>query len=386
MRNAKKDELQPVMPDCWYAVVMRNVAIAMLCLASVWNVPALARGADTTADPKPATPGRFNARLHRDGEKSLPYQLLIPRDYTVDDGKAWPLIVWLHGSGEKGTDNKAPISRIGGTFLSDGAKARAFVLVPQCMPDEAWHANGLNKQPPVSESSRLLILALADVVKEFKLDDRRIVVGGFSMGAIGTWELLARFPGVFAASFPICGAAAERPALPPLVKDVPVWAFNGDKDAYVSVEQARQVVNDLKALGSPIKYTEYPDVGHQHAQALADPKLLEWILEQRRTKPADFTEAKVPDGATIIIRTMPAGTRDTWTGPLSKTLHGRPRVAIGGVRYSLRPAKTAAPDVAAALEKIGKGELKGDARITGTVELEDLAWLAVEMIEPVPAK
>jgi len=166
------------------------------------------------------------------------------------------------------------------------------------------------------------------------------------------------------------------------VKDVPIWAFNGDKDAYVTVDQARQIVNDLKALGSSIKYTEYPAEGHEHARALTDPKLLEWILEQRRPTPTDYAEAKIPDGATIIIKTLAHGTHDTWTGPLSKTLHGVPRLSIANVRYRLRPAPTVAP----LLEKIAKGELKGEARITGTIELDDLANLAVEQIEPIPGK
>src|SRR5215208_4371396 len=101
---------------------MRDVVAVLLCLASISTAPTVSLGADA----RPATPGRFNARVHKDRDKSLPYQLLIPRDYVAGDAKAWPLIVWLHGSGEKGTDNKAPISRIGGTFLSDGVKARAF--------------------------------------------------------------------------------------------------------------------------------------------------------------------------------------------------------------------------------------------------------------------
>lgn len=365
---------------------MRDVVVAVLCLAPAWAAPTASSGAGAAADPKPAAPGRLNPRVHRDGDKSLPYQLLVPKDYAAGDAKAWPLIVWLHGSGEKGTDNKGPVSRVGGTFLTDGANARAFVLVPQCPDGMAWHGVGLNKQPAVTDASRLLLLAIADVVREFRLDDRRVYLGGFSMGAIGTWELLARYPGAFAAAFPIAGAAAERPALPPLVKDVPVWAFNGDKDAYVSVEQARQIVDDLRALGSPIKYTEYPGVGHQHAQALADPRLLEWVLDQRRAAPADFSEAKVPDGATIIVKTLPHGTRDTWTGPVSKTLHGAPRVSIGGVRYRLRPSAKAAPGVAAFLEKVGKGEVRGEARVTGTIELDDMAWLAVEQIETISAR
>lgn len=337
--------------------------------------------ATATSGPAPVTNGQFNARIHKQDGKALPYQLLVPKDYDADQDKVWPLIVWLHGSGENGTNNTTQLRSIAKTFLADGAKTPAFVLAPQCPPKMAWHASGINKQPEIPDSSRLLVAAIAQLQKEFKLDGRRIYVGGFSMGGCGTWELLVRYPGVFAASFPIAGATGDRPALPPLVKDVPIWVFHGDKDNMAPVEDSRKVVAALKALGSSVKYTEYKGVGHECARTLADPQLLEWILAQKRKEPADFAVAKVPDGAVMITKALLHGTHDTWTGPVQRTGHGVPRIAIDGTRYRLRPAAKADAAVAGVLEKIGKGEITGQCKVTGTVELEDLPWLAVEQIE-----
>ncbi len=328
-----------------------------------------------------ATPGQFSARIHRDGALSLPYQLLIPKDYMPDADKSWPMIVWLHGSAENGTDNRAQLPGVANTFLSDGANTRAFVLLPQCPPKMAWHRAGFNKAPEVAESSRMLIATIAELEKEFRLDGRRIYVGGFSMGGIGVWELLVRYPGVFAAAFPVAGAVGDRPALPPLVKDVPIWVFHGDKDDMVSVEDARKTVAALKALGSTIKYTEYSGVGHQCARALAEPQLPVWLFAQKREATADFELAKVPDGALLITRGLPAGTHDTWTGPVQHTLHGAPRLTIGELRYRLRPAKNAETSLAGILDKIGKGEITAPCQVTGTIEIEDYAWLTVERIE-----
>jgi dienelactone hydrolase len=245
----------------------------------------------------------------------------------------------------------------------------------------AWHASGINKAAEIAESARMLIATIGELQKEFKLDGRRTYLGGFSMGGYGVWELLIRYPGVFAAAFPIAGGTGDRPALPPLVKDVPIWVYHGDKDSMAPVEDSRKIVAALKALGSPVKYTEYAGLGHECARALADPQLPEWLLAQKRKDPADFTPAKVPDAATLILKTLPQGTHDTWTGAVQHTLHGVPRIAIDGVRYRLRAAAKAGPAVAALLDKIGKGQITGQCRVTGTIELEDYAWLAVEQMD-----
>jgi predicted peptidase len=362
---------------------MRTLTIALLLSLLPCASPTISHA--QPAPPATATisitPGQFNPRIHREGDQSLPYQLLVPKDYAPDQAQSWPLIIFLHGSGEKGTDNTAQLQVVANTFLADGAKTRAFVLLPQCPPNMAWHGVGFNQAPPLPASSRMLIATIAELCKEFKLDDRRIYLGGFSMGGYGDWELLIRYPGLFAAAFPIAGGTGDRTGVAPLVKDIPIWAFHGDKDPNAPVADTRKIVASLQSLGSPIKYTEYPGMGHECARPLSEPQLPQWLFAQQRTAPADFTPAKLPDGALMIIKTLPAGTHDTWTGPVQHTAHGAARLDIGGFRYRLRSAPKSDPAVATTLEKIGKGELTGQFQVTGTIEIEDFVWLTVDQIE-----
>jgi poly(3-hydroxybutyrate) depolymerase len=321
---------------------------------------------------------QFQARTHKEGDSALKYRLLVPKAYKP--GTALPLIVWLHGSGEKGTDNTAPLLALDRTFLADAEKCPAFVLVPQCPDRTAWHAVGFNKVPDVTEPSRLLVAAVAAVQKEFGLDGRRIYLGGFSMGGCGTWELLTRYPDLFAAAFPIAGPPGDRKALAPVIKHVPVWVFHGDKDALAPVSMSRSIVAELKEAGADVKYTEYKGGGHECARTLRDPKLAEWLLTKKRSADPSFVQAKVPASAALIVKTLPDGQKGTWTGKVERTRQGAARLPIDGVRYRLKPAKGAAPGVAELLAKIGKGEATGEYAVTGTVELTDYAWLSVERI------
>ena len=329
--------------------------------------------------PAPAVPGQFNARVHVENGHEYPYQLLVPKDY--DSAKSWPLIVWLHGSGENGNDNKKQLKGVDRTFLADGAKTPAFVLLPQCPTQMAWHATGLNKAPEITESTLALVATIVGLQKEFKLDDRRIYVGGFSMGGCGVWELMTRYPNLFAAAFPVCGGIGNRPEMAPLVKHIPVWAFHYEKDPTGSNVGDKLAFETLKKAGAELKYTEYPGTGHEFMKALSEPQLLPWVFDKKRKDPADFAPAKVPDGALMILKTLAHGTHDMWTGDVQHTGHGVPRIAIDGVRYRLRPADKAGPEVAAFLAKIGKGEITGSCEVTGTVQLEEMAWLSVEKID-----
>src|SRR5262245_28405170 len=130
---------------------------------------------------------QFEKRTFRDGDKQLPYRLLVPKAYAP--GIACPLVVWLHGSGEKGGDNVAPLrAALDKTFLADAETCPAFVLVPQCPSGKAWHAVGLNKPPEVTEPSRLVVRAIAAVHKEVGLDGRSSYLGASSAVESGSWD------------------------------------------------------------------------------------------------------------------------------------------------------------------------------------------------------
>jgi predicted esterase len=353
-----------------------HLKAAVLLLALV---PAMALAEPAATAPNPPTYKQFQPRIKKKAETTLPYQLMVPNDYDPKNPKSLPLIVWLHGSGEKGGDNLAQIKGLDNTFLGN-PKTPAFVMVPQCPKDVAWHATGINKAPDVPESSKLLIEAIADVQKEFGIDDRRIYIGGFSMGAVGTWELIMRYPQLFAAAFPISGTPVHGPDYPAQIKHLPIWAFHGDKDAYSPIDLMRKTDTALKALKSPLKYTEYKGGTHEFSTAIKEPDLLPWLFAKKRTASPEYTQAKVPDTATSITKAMEAGTRGTWTGPVSKTGHGRPRIEIDKIRYSLKPAPNTPPALAETIAKIAKGELTGTYEVTGTVELDKIAWIAVEKI------
>jgi len=318
----------------------------------------------------------FEARTFKEGDKILPYRLLVPKGYQA--GTPWPLIVWLHGSNEVGNDNAAQIKGLAGTILSDPNKCPAFVMVPQCPQGESWVALGLNKAPPVPEPCRLVVAAIAGLTKEFSVDDRRLYLGGFSMGGCGTWEILTRYPGTFAAAFPIAGPPGDRKNVAPLIKHVPLWVFQGANDP--PLETTRALVADLKAAGADLTYLEPPGVAHEFRTALADPKLPAWLFAQKRSTAPDFTQKAVPEEATQILRTLAEGTTGTWTGAVERTGHKVPRLPIDGVRYRLKPSANAGPDVADLLARIGKGEVKGVHIVTGTIELRQLPWMAVERI------
>lgn len=331
------------------------------------------------AQDKPAAASSpFAKREYREGEQELPYRLLVPRGY--DKARAWPLVIWLHGSEEKGNNNTSQLSAIASTFLGNSEKCPALVMVPQCPADSSWLAVGLNEPPKITEPSRLIVATIAELQREFNLDDRRIYIGGFSMGGCGAWELLSRYPNLFAAAFPIAGPPGDRKGLAPLIKDVPIWVFHGDRDNIAPVDSSRTIVAALKQAGSPVKYTEYKNGGHETHQALADPALQEWIFAQRRAEPPVFTPSKVPADASLITKTLPQGTRDTWTGKVEKTRHNIPRLVIDEVRYSLKPAPQAPVEVADLLTKIGKGEAKGEHTVTGTIQLDERPWVVVEKI------
>jgi predicted peptidase len=215
-------------------------------------------------------PGAQTAQdLNRDVKVRLKYLLYLPKNY--DSKKEWPLVLFLHGAGERG-DNLEMVKTHGPPKLVAQGKEFPFVLVsPQCPAGRWWE--------PVELS------ALVDeIVEKQKIDKDRIYVTGLSMGGFGTWSLAAYAPKRFAAIAPICGGG--EPILVKLLPHVPAWVFHGAKDPVVPVARSEEMVKALKATGGTVKFTVYPDAYHDSwTAAYNDPKLYEWLLEQKR--PAD---------------------------------------------------------------------------------------------------
>ena len=229
---------------------------------------------------------RFETRTFQDGDYKLPYRLLKPKPF--DAQQKYPLVIFLHGAGERGEDNEKQLVHGMNDFASDEIMARypAFVIAPQCPIGEAWGGIRRLAKSPTPEGQLTPALsatlkAVETIRKEFPIDDKRIYITGLSMGGYGTWDALAKQTELFAAAAPICGGG--DPASAVTMKKVPIWAFHGEDDQTVPVERSREMIEALKTAGASPKYTEYPGVGHNSwAQTYSNPELYAWLFAQRK--------------------------------------------------------------------------------------------------------
>lgn len=231
------------------------------------------------------------AKIYTDDDgKTLPYRLLKPAD--PEPGKKYPLVLVLHGAGERGSDNakqltwfwekgKGPLGR------PEFAEAKAFALLPQCPDGKQWvdvpWGKGSYKSPAVSGPLKLALELVEASIKRLPIDPDRVYVVGLSMGGFGTFDALQRRPDLFAAAVPICGAGDLSKAK--AIAHIPVWAFHGDKDTAVPVSGSREMVAALKAAGGTVKYTEYKGVGHNSwSPAFAEKEFWTWLFAHKRAK------------------------------------------------------------------------------------------------------
>jgi predicted peptidase len=228
--------------------------------------------------------------------KTLPYRLLGPIE--VEKGKRYPLVVLLHGYGERGTDNEKPIKAANSGaslfLLSDVRKKYpCFVAVPQApdvwVAEPDFHVNTPFRTQP-QDSILLVGLLIPALAREHPIDLDRVVLMGFSNGGCGVWDLLVRAPAMFAAAVVISGAG--DPARAALGKQVPTWVFHGAKDKTVPVARAHDMIAALKKSGGRPQYTEYPGAAHGDTplKAHKEAELLPWMFAQRRGKPAVSTK------------------------------------------------------------------------------------------------
>ena len=207
---------------------------------------------------------------------SAQYLLFLPKDYDAKDPKRWPLILFLHGAGERGT-NISKVAVHGPPKLVKEEPDFPFVVVsPQCPNGERW-------------SNEVLLALLDEVTAKLRIDEKRIYLTGLSMGGFGTWSLGLSNPERFAAIAPICGGGDSLPILLPdpkkarALKSLPVWAFHGGKDEVVRPAESERMVEALKKIGNEAKLTIYPEAGHDSWTATyANPELYSWLLKQRR--------------------------------------------------------------------------------------------------------
>lgn len=229
---------------------------------------------DTMPAPK-QTAHTFKKRITRELEAD--YLLYLPADYN---GKAnakqrFPLMLFLHGAGERGT-NLAVVAKHGPPKIVKDSENFPFILVsPQCPAGERW-------------SNETLLALLEDVTRKYRVDTNRIYLTGLSMGGYGTWSLGIAHPNKFAAIAPICGGGETIPILiagtqkKEQLKKLPVWAFHGAKDPVVKLEESEKMVNALKRIGSEnVELTVYPEAQHDSwTETYNNPKLYDWLLSK----------------------------------------------------------------------------------------------------------
>lgn len=232
----------------------------------------------TNAQPTtpPITTASYDWQSQRGGE--LKYLLYLPKDYATKNDERWPLMLFLHGAGERGTDVQrvaihGPMSRV-----KQGTNFPFIIVAPQCPGNQRW-------------DTEALMQLLAHVTAQHAVDTNRVYVTGLSMGGYGTWSLGLKYPEKFAAIAPICGGGniidmvLAGPEHETALRALPIWAFHGAKDSVVPLVESERMVNYLKtrAKHPNVQLTVYPEAEHNSwTETYNNPKFYEWLLAQRR--------------------------------------------------------------------------------------------------------
>jgi predicted peptidase len=194
----------------------------------------------------------------------LPVRVQLPRGY--EPTRRYPVIVFLHGSGERGNDNRSQLKH----GVQHFAGLDAIVVAPQCPADDSWGGTWF---PSPARAQAAVVQLVAELRTRRTVDPKRVVLIGVSMGAIGGWEILAKHPGVFDAAALLCGEPDL--AWAPLLMGQRIWSFHGEADPLVPIGKARALHQRLPA---PARFTALPGRGHDIWDVLSDSELYRWLL------------------------------------------------------------------------------------------------------------
>jgi predicted peptidase len=211
------------------------------------------------------------AKLEKQIPVELDYLLYLPKDYDAKD--EWPLLVFLHGAGERGDDLEL-VKKHGPPKLIENGKDLPFIVVsPQCPSGQWWTSKPLE-----------LTALIDEIVATRKVDESRIYLTGLSMGGFGTWMLAAYTPQRFAAVVPICGGGEVLATR--ALGHMPTWVFHGAKDPVVPLKRSQDMVDALERVNKQVKFTVYPDALHDSwTETYNNPELYTWLLEQQCEAP-----------------------------------------------------------------------------------------------------
>jgi predicted peptidase len=246
--------------------------LKLACVALAFGVLCCVWGRSMAANEKSGSGGQSAQVFDKEITKkvSLKYLLYLPKGYGEKKDQKWPLMLFLHGAGERGNDLNL-VKKHGPPKLIEAGKGFPFIVVsPQCPTDSWW-----------PEQIDALVALLDDVQSKYAVDTDREYLTGLSMGGFGTWALGCRYPQRFAALAPICGGGERY--LVGRLKNVPVWVFHGAKDPTVPLQASTDMVDSLKRAGGDVQLTVYPEAQHDSwTKTYNNPKLYEWFLSHHR--------------------------------------------------------------------------------------------------------
>ena len=227
------------------------------------------------------------------GGDTLPYRVLLPLNYNAS--QQYPIVFFLHGSGERGRDNEKQLVHGGKVFLQEDIRTKfpAIVIFPQCSQTDYW-SNVLrlhdanNKRSfeflpdgPPTKNMTLLQELISYTLHSYPVKKDQVYIGGLSMGGMGTFEVVRRLPKIFAAAFAICGGA--DPGTAKQLKAVDWWIFHGGKDDVVPPEASQKMADALKMKGADVKFTLYPNANHNSWDAaFAEKDLMPWLFSHKK--------------------------------------------------------------------------------------------------------
>jgi predicted peptidase len=212
--------------------------------------------------------------VERKESLSCRYWISFPDGYDATAGRRWPLLLFLHGAGERGGDLDAVKKHGPPKRIASGTNLPFVVVAPQCPSNDWWE----------STRQMLTLVALLDEVQaNHRIDEDRVYCTGLSMGGYGTWRLASENPGRFAAVIPICGGG--RWFTVGAMKNVPAWVFHGAKDPVVPLAESEKMVNALRKAGGTVEFTVYPEAQHDSWTATYDnPAVYAWLLNHTRAR------------------------------------------------------------------------------------------------------
>lgn len=226
------------------------------------------------------------------GTDTLKYRILFPKDFSEE--KKYPVVLFLHGAGERGNDNRSQLLHGSGLFLENREKFPAIVIFPQAPKDDYWAKVKVDRdtvpfrfdfenEKPATRSLQLVMELMEEMTGEDFVDSSRIYVGGISMGGMGTYEIIYKKPAMFAAAFAICGGANPEIAAS-YPKGFNIWIFHGEQDEVVLPKYSKIMAREINHHGGNAKLSLYPNDNHNSwDSALAEPYLLPWLFNHSKT-------------------------------------------------------------------------------------------------------